>query len=152
MADTVLPFLQAFQETDELLRGERGAELGGVSARADRIKGGGADADLEIGEYAEQVSSFGMEGIAEREDLLTVARGDAVAKVGDLLDGGESVDGKHVSLGDFLAGERNHLIEDGLRVTHAAGSEAGDRREGVLVGRDAVGLDDAGELGGDDLF
>ena len=152
MADPILPFLKAFQQTDELLRGEGSAELGGVSAGADRIKGGGTNAHLKVREHAKQVAAFGVEGIAEREDLLTIARSDALAEVGDLLDGGESVDGKHVSLGDFLTRERNDLVEDGLGVAHAARGEAGDGRQGVLVGRDTVGLDDAGELGGDDFF
>jgi hypothetical protein len=88
MADTGLPFLQAFQKTNKLLGRERGAELGGRTAGADRIKGGGTDADLEVGEDAEQVASFGMEGITKREDLLAIARGDAVAEIGYLLDGG----------------------------------------------------------------
>ena len=60
MADAVLPFLQALQEADELFGRQRRAELGGGPAGADGIKGGGADADLEVGEHAEQVAAFGV--------------------------------------------------------------------------------------------
>ena len=105
MADAILPFLQALKEADQLFRRQRRAELGGGPAGADGVKGGGAYADLEVGEHAEQVAAFGMEGVAEREDLLAVAGRDALAEVGDLLGRGESVDGKHVGFRDLLAGE-----------------------------------------------
>ena len=111
-----------------------------------------ADAALQVGQHAEEVAAFGMEGVAEGQDRLAVAGGDGLAEVLDLLGGSQPVDRQHVGLGDLLARERNDLVEDGLRVAHPAVGEAGDGRKRVLVGRDAVGLDDARQLGGDDLF
>ena len=125
-ADPKVQLEQAIQEARQLLRRHRCPERIAAAPLGDRLEQRAADMGLNVDEEPIEVATVFVGFVNQLDDFLVVAGRERRGQCGNLLAGNQAVDVEHVGLAHFIAAEGNHLVEDRLRVAHAAVGHAGD--------------------------